>query len=387
MMVSWIKIEVILPDKPEVITLAKLLKLKDTDTVVGKLIRLWAWADMQTVDGQCVPCTDAFIDRTVFCKGFAKALRSVGWLEGEEGALVFPRFERHNGETTKERIGSNRRVSRFRNRGNGAGVAEGVETGAGYNGRGVTGRTGKGGICNGGGVTCVTDETLLFPLQKPLPNPLPEEEGEIDSRGGGREIPRCMGATPSGAVPPSPPPPPPPPVFSGGVKGADGKLLPEFVEFVTWAKGVRPGWDAGRLSRREQQAAAGAFLGLVRPVSELERIAVTEYLAHEPEHGGKFDYPPDRELFFSIFQEVVQKAVAWFRRTGRKTPAEREEGRRKAALAKLKGEEITARRLAAQYRHEPEELISELNGLRRKYGAELLTINELEIIRKGNYNA
>lgn len=383
MMVSWIKIEVILPDKPEVITLAKLLKLKDTDTVVGKLIRLWAWADMQTVDGHCVPCTDAFIDRTVFCKGFAKALRSVGWLEGEEGALVFPRFERHNGETTKERIGSNRRVSRFRNKGNGGDVMEGVETGAGCNGRGVTEAAGRGRICNGGGVTDVTDGTLLFPLQKPLPNPLPEEEGEIDSKGGGREIPRCMGATLSGAVPPSPPPP----VFSEEVKGADGKLLPEFVEFVTWAKGVRPGWDAGRLSRREQQAAAGAFLGLVRPVSELERIAVTEYLAHEPEHGGKFDYPPDRELFFSIFQEVVQKAVAWFRRTGRKTPAEREEGRRKAALAKLKGEEITARRLAVQYRHEPEELISELNGLRRKYGAELLTINELEIIRKGNYNA
>lgn len=379
MMVSWIKIEVILPDKPEVITLAKLLRLKDSDTVVGKLIRLWAWADMQTVDGHHVPCTDAFIDRTVFCKGFAKALRSVGWLEGEEGALVFPRFERHNGETTKERIGSNRRVSRFRNRGNGGGVTEGEETGGGRNGTGVAKAAGKGGICNGGGVTDVTGEALHFPL----PNPLPEEEGEIDNKGGGGRIPRCMGATPSGTAPPSPPPP----VFSERVKGADGKLLPEFVEFVTWVKGVRPGWDAGRLSRREQQAAAGAFLGLVRPVNELERIAVKEYLAHEPETGGKFDYPPDRELFFSIFQEVVQKAVAWFRRTGRKTPEEREEGRRKAALAKLKGEEITARRLAAQYRHGPEELISELNGLRRKYGAELLTNNELETIRKGNYNA
>jgi hypothetical protein len=368
MMVSWIKIEVILPDKPEVITLAKLLRLKDSDTVVGKLIRLWSWADMQTVDGNCVPCTDAFIDRTVFCKGFAKALRSVGWLEGKEGALVFPRFQRHNGETTKERIGSNRRVSRFRNRGNGRGVTEGEETGAG---------------CNGTGVTDVTGEVLLFPLQKPLPNPLPEEEGEIDNIRGGGRIPRCMGGTPSGVAPPSHLPS----VFSERVKGEDGKLLPEFVEFVTWAKGVRPGWDAGRLSRREQQAAAVAFLGLVRPVSELERIAVTEYLAHEPENGGKFDYPPDRELFFSIFQEVVQKAVAWFRRTGRKTAAEKEEGRRKAALAKLKGEEITARRLAAQYRHEPEELISELSELRRKYGAELLTNNELETIRKGNYNA
>lgn len=40
MMISWIKIEVILLDKLEIITLAKLFKLKDTDTIVGKLIRL-----------------------------------------------------------------------------------------------------------------------------------------------------------------------------------------------------------------------------------------------------------------------------------------------------------------------------------------------------------
>ena len=178
---------------------------------------------------------------------------------------------------------------------------------------------------------------------------------------------------------------PPPPLFPDQVKGEDGKLMPEFVAFVEWAKGVRPGWDVGKLSRREQQAAARAFLALQRPVSELERVAVTEYLAHEPKNGGKFDYPPDRELFFTIFQEVIQKAVAWFRRTGRKTPAEQAAARQKMQRLKLRNEEEMARRLAKQFRHSPEEVMEELNALRRKYEAEPLNENELEKIMKGDY--
>lgn len=105
MPVPWIKIEVILPDKQEVVTMAHLLKMKDPDTVVGKLIRLWAWADQQTVSGDCVGITCAYIDRLTFCKGFAKALMSVGWLGGEDGALQFLNFARPNGETAKARAG------------------------------------------------------------------------------------------------------------------------------------------------------------------------------------------------------------------------------------------------------------------------------------------
>ena len=377
MMISWIKIEVILPDKPEIITLAKLLKLKDTDTVVGKLIRLWAWADMQTVDGNCVQCTDTFIDRTVFCKGFARALRLVGWLEGEEGALVFPNFARHNGETTKERIGTNRRVSRFRNKGNVPKVTKTEDNKAGCNRRGVANSAGTKNFCNGGSVTDVTSDALHFPL----PNPLPEKEGEIDNKGGGGEIPQCMRKMPFGEFSS----PPPPRLVSDCVRNADGKLLPEFVSFVAWVKGLRPGWDTGRLSQRERQAAEKAFRNMQRPVNELEQIAIAEYLAHEPEISKKFDYPPDRELFLTIFQEVLQKAVTWFRRTGRKTPAEREEARRNMAQAELKSEEMTVRRLAVQYRHTPEELIAELNALRLKYDKDTLTNNELKRIKEGSY--
>lgn len=133
------------------------------------------------------------------------------------------------------------------------------------------------------------------------------------------------------------------------------------------------------------QAALGAFRGLVRPVSDTEMIALKEYLQNEPQHGSKFDYPPDRELFFTIFQEVVQKAMAWFRRTGRRTPAEKEAARRLARQQRWKQEEASARKRATRLQSGPEELIEELNALRLSHGMNQLTDNELKKIRQGDY--
>jgi len=42
-------------------------------------------------------------------------MREVGWLRGEEGSLVLPNFDRHNGETAKKRALTKDRVKRFRN--------------------------------------------------------------------------------------------------------------------------------------------------------------------------------------------------------------------------------------------------------------------------------
>lgn len=99
---DWIKIEHVTPDKPEVVQMANVLQL-DQDCVVGKLLRLWVWADQQSVNGDALSVTDAFVDRLVFCAGFSKALRGVGWLQGRDGRLVVPNFLRHNGETAKKR--------------------------------------------------------------------------------------------------------------------------------------------------------------------------------------------------------------------------------------------------------------------------------------------
>lgn len=354
-MISWIKIEVILPDKEEVIQMARLLKMKDTDTVVGKLIRLWAWADLQTVDGACVQCTDEFIDRMTFCKGFAKALRAAGWLLGEDGALVFPHFERHNGETTKERMSTNRRVARFRGKGK-KGVVR-------YGGN-VTNAPPNDEFCHGANVTDVTEAALHFPL----PNPLPEEELEGNEEGE-KEIPRCIERCwREGA------PPPPPVVPDGGQEEPPG-----FAAFAAWAGTVRPGWDAGALSGRERAAAKGAFLALKRPLSELETTACAEYLAHEPPNGSKFDYPPDRELFFRMFHEVLQKAVSWFRRTGRKTPQEKEYAR----VHRARKREEEARREVSGALLTEEERIEQIDGLRAAAGMPPLTEAEKENIKQG----
>lgn len=63
-MIPWIKVEMTTPDKIEVLSMARLLKIRDWDAVVGKLIRLWVlWADLHTVDGNHVQRTERFIEK------------------------------------------------------------------------------------------------------------------------------------------------------------------------------------------------------------------------------------------------------------------------------------------------------------------------------------
>lgn len=113
---DWLKIEHTTPDKPEVIMMAARLKT-DSDSIVGKLLRIWIWADQNTIDGNAVAVTSAFLDRLTGRKGFASAMRACGWLTGEDGALSFPGFSKHNGRSAKARAETNRRVSKHR-RGN-----------------------------------------------------------------------------------------------------------------------------------------------------------------------------------------------------------------------------------------------------------------------------
>ena len=118
---EWIKIEVVTPDKPEIYQLAEILSI-DPDTVLGKLIRVWAWADQQTIDGNAnsnaVSVTKSAIDRIGFMPGLADALIRVGWLKLEGSILIFPNFDRHNGKSSKKRLLTNRRVTEHREKSN-----------------------------------------------------------------------------------------------------------------------------------------------------------------------------------------------------------------------------------------------------------------------------
>lgn len=110
---DWIKVEHTTPDKPEVVKLAGILGI-DQDAVVGKLLRLWIWADQQSVSGNAITVTNSFLDRLVFCPGFAAGLVKVGWLNGREGLFSIPNFDRHNGQSAKNRANTNRRVANSR---------------------------------------------------------------------------------------------------------------------------------------------------------------------------------------------------------------------------------------------------------------------------------
>jgi hypothetical protein len=110
---DWMKVELDTPDKPEVIGIAARLRI-DQDAVTGKLFRIWAWADRNSMNGERVLLTPAFIDRLTSKRGFAAAMEAVGWLVVEDEFLTFPGFSRHNGTTAKERATTNRRVTKFR---------------------------------------------------------------------------------------------------------------------------------------------------------------------------------------------------------------------------------------------------------------------------------
>lgn len=98
---------------PAVIGIASATSL-DRFSVVGRLHRLWSWADMHSVDGHAMNVTETFLDELAAAPGFSKAMRKVGWLEGRDGALTFPRFDRHNGQTAKSRGLATERKSRER---------------------------------------------------------------------------------------------------------------------------------------------------------------------------------------------------------------------------------------------------------------------------------
>jgi hypothetical protein len=111
----WIKIEVSTPDKPEICAIAKKLRI-EADAVVGKLVRLWSWAELSNADPNDLNVTKEFLDRVCGRKGFADAVIQIGWLHEDGETLSFPNFSRHNGNASKIRGLTARRVELHRHR-------------------------------------------------------------------------------------------------------------------------------------------------------------------------------------------------------------------------------------------------------------------------------
>lgn len=106
---DWIKMRIDLAEDPAVIGMAEALGL-DEFAVVGRLHVLWGWADSQSRDGHARGVTEKWIDRKVQRDGFAAAMAAAGWLLLRDGGIEFPNFDRHNGETAKQRgLATNRK--------------------------------------------------------------------------------------------------------------------------------------------------------------------------------------------------------------------------------------------------------------------------------------
>lgn len=99
---DWIKMRVDLGDDPAVVLIAACLDTTE-DEVVGKLHRLWSWADRHTTDGTAPAITAKWVDRYVGRSGFAEAMAKAAWISFSEDGVAFPGFDRHNGESAKRR--------------------------------------------------------------------------------------------------------------------------------------------------------------------------------------------------------------------------------------------------------------------------------------------
>lgn len=111
---DWMKIDLELPEKPEVFSIAGMVN-KEPEFVVGALIKIWAWFDKHTVDGNAFGVTYSLPDRIAGVTGFGEAMMFVGWLEQNDKILSMPKFDRHTSQSAKTRALTNKRVEKSRN--------------------------------------------------------------------------------------------------------------------------------------------------------------------------------------------------------------------------------------------------------------------------------
>lgn len=124
---DWIKMEVGLPEKPEVWQIAGIVGC-DADSVVGKLVKVWRWFDTHTENGNAHGVTYSIVDHVSGVTGFGEAMALCGWLVQNGTILSLPNFERHNGKTAKNRALTAKRVADHKQKSNAEGNGASVTT-------------------------------------------------------------------------------------------------------------------------------------------------------------------------------------------------------------------------------------------------------------------
>lgn len=76
----------------------------DPDSVVGKLIRVWKWARLNSPDGFMPGTIAADADDVAKHDGFCAAMVAAGWLEVTAEGLVFPKWDVWNSGGARRRL-------------------------------------------------------------------------------------------------------------------------------------------------------------------------------------------------------------------------------------------------------------------------------------------
>lgn len=110
---EWIKMRLDLATDPGVNRIRRATQL-DSDAIVGKLHRLWSWADVHTTDGIASGVDAEWVDEFAGVAGFAEGMIAAGWLECDAESVRFANFDRHNGLSAKRRCTQKTRTERYR---------------------------------------------------------------------------------------------------------------------------------------------------------------------------------------------------------------------------------------------------------------------------------
>ena len=110
---DWIKIESVTPEKPEVFEIADHLGITP-EHAFGCLVIVWIWADQQSINGNAPIVTKSLIDRKTGVSSFTDAMIKSGWLIENDNGYTFKNFEKHNGNSAKNRAMTARRVAKHK---------------------------------------------------------------------------------------------------------------------------------------------------------------------------------------------------------------------------------------------------------------------------------
>ena len=106
---DWIKMRIDLQTHPKVFRMVSALQA-DRLRIIGGLHVAWSIFDTHSSDGVLVGYTVEAMDAVVGWPGFTQAMIDVEWAAVEDdGSLVMPRFDEHNGASAKRRANDSER--------------------------------------------------------------------------------------------------------------------------------------------------------------------------------------------------------------------------------------------------------------------------------------